>query len=88
MNCPYCDTVMEAGHLEVHGTVLGFMFVGWSHQNCYFRRGDGTEEVVVKPRHGMFSRPKREEWRPKAHRCEKCGCVVVEGARRENSTIR
>jgi hypothetical protein len=68
MNCPACGTEMRRGQVSVHGTALGFLFIGLSHQHCWFEEFErNTKEKVIVPSNG--SRP--------ACSCPKCSAVVI-----------
>ena len=46
--CPLCGSDLEPGQVKVHGTLLGFLFVGFSYAHCWFApNGEGKERIVV-----------------------------------------
>lgn len=68
MKCPQCFGEMQPGKLAVHGTFIGFLFVGWSYQHCWWQpAGDSGQEVEFVSSNGSRV----------AHRCEKCRMVLV-----------
>ena len=44
--CPYCGSTMKAGSAELHGTVMGFLLMGASYENLYFK-ADGEKEIKI-----------------------------------------
>lgn len=65
--CPICQGEIERGSLSVHGTLLGFLFAGWSYQHCWFKgRGKNEEQVVL-----------RSGERTSGFRCVACGFVGI-----------
>ncbi len=66
LKCPYCNGTLKSGEATIHGTVTGFLFVGFSHQNLYFKPESGEEIEVLGSRE---STP--------AMRCEECGVVTL-----------
>ena len=66
--CPQCGGSVEAGQVEIHGTFWGFVFVGLSHQQCWFRPAGRKEEIA------LGSEEKRV-----ACRCTRCGTLVIAG---------
>jgi hypothetical protein len=67
-SCPMCDGEIERGTVSVHGTLAGFLFVGMSYQNCYFKGEDSKEQVVLGSR-----------YRKSGFRCKACGFVGMFG---------
>ncbi len=57
---------MEDGVVSIHGTALGFIFVGLSYQNLYFEPEYGKEQKVL----GC-----NEE--AQALKCIKCNTVTI-----------
>lgn len=47
MKCPYCGSLMKSGRTEIHGTPLGFLAIGFSYENLYFRAGDEKKIRVL-----------------------------------------
>jgi hypothetical protein len=68
--CPKCGGEVEVGHVEIHGTFWGFVFVGFSYQHCWFVPAGRTEEIVL-----------RTEEKQEACRCTKCGTLVIAGGK-------
>ena len=66
LKCPYCNGTLKSGEAKIHGTMTGFLFVGFSHQNLYFKSELGEEIEVLGS----------NECTP-AMRCEECGVVVL-----------
>lgn len=66
--CPACGGEVEAGHVEIHGTFWGFVFVGFSYQHCWFVPEGRREEIAL-----------RTDEKRRAHRCAKCGTLVIVG---------
>lgn len=66
LKCPYCNGILESGEAKIHGTLTGFLFVGFSYQNLYFKPESGEEIEVLGSRE---STP--------AMRCEECGVVTL-----------
>ena len=44
--CPYCGSTMKSGSAEIHGTVMGFLLMGASYENLYFKP-DGEKEIKI-----------------------------------------
>jgi hypothetical protein len=65
--CPMCRAELEPGTVSIHGTMLGWLSVGWSYQHLWFYQ-DGKEEAVLKSGHTR-----------KGYRCRGCGFVGVAG---------
>ncbi len=79
MNCPYCDCGMESGHVEVHGTDLGFLVVGLSYSHLWFKTDSGAEEIAV-PHKSRFARRHAPcTSQPQAYSCGSCGSLVIKG---------
>lgn len=68
-NCPNCGSLLEEGHVEVHGTPLGFIFIGFSYQNLYFKAKDKKEIKVLESR---CSAP--------ALKCTRCDILIMMNA--------
>ena len=66
IKCPYCNETLKSGEASIHGTMTGFLFVGFSYQNLYFQPESGKEIEVLGSRE---STP--------AMRCEACGVVTL-----------
>jgi hypothetical protein len=66
-HCPLCGMAMEAGKVVVHGTLLGFLIIGFSYQHCWFQPADGSSEQIVVPNGG----------KPEACCCKGCGFVGI-----------
>ena len=64
--CPVCDGEIEHGSVSVHGTRLGFFFVGFSYQHCWFKGRSAKEQIVI-----------HSDRRTRGFRCLKCGFVGV-----------
>jgi DNA-directed RNA polymerase subunit RPC12/RpoP len=66
--CRRCDGEFERGYVQIHGTALGFLFVGWSYVKFFF-----------KPDNGRTPETPFLGWRQKhvAYRCLGCGDMVV-----------
>ena len=69
-SCPACGGEFEAGHVEIHGTFWGAIFVGFSYQHCWFVPEGRGEEIAL-----------RTDEKRKAHRCARCGTLVILGAK-------
>jgi hypothetical protein len=67
VECPLCSAELELGRVTVHGTFWGFLFVGFSYQNCWFEPADGSPEIIAVDscgaRHGF--------------RCRQCGFIGI-----------
>ena len=66
LKCPYCDSDLKSGQATIHGTVVGFLVFGFSHQNLYFKTDTGEEIKILG---SNKSTP--------AMRCENCGIVTL-----------
>ena len=67
MLCPACNTPMTPGVAEIRGNSLGFLLVGFSWQELYFKAGDEEDDVsLLAP-----NEPRR------AFRCPGCGLAVI-----------
>lgn len=67
--CPDCGGPLEKGLATVHGTLLGFLAFGLSHQHLWFQPADrprSAEQVVLAS--GSFA---------PASRCGNCGLVAI-----------
>src|SRR5262245_32491262 len=64
--CPTCGGEAESGHLEIHGTFLGFLAFGFSYEHCWFVPKHGEEEIALKSA-GIR----------KGFRCSRCGTIVM-----------
>jgi len=81
MKCPTCTSEMDQGKVCVRGTLLGFLFVGFSHQHCWFEsRTTGSKKIIVRSRNGLFTRADAEVANPPAYHCKDCGTSVIIGA--------
>ena len=67
MKCPNCNVEMEPGQAQVKGSLLGFLIIGFSHQNLYFKSSDGSTKEVVIPSGGKRS----------GHYCRLCDALFV-----------
>jgi hypothetical protein len=67
-SCPMCEGEIEPGSVAVHGTLVGFLFVGFSLQHCWFKGRDGKEQMVLGSR-----------GRKAGFRCKACGFVGMYG---------
>jgi hypothetical protein len=66
MNCPKCETPMERGLAEIHGTSSGFLIFGKSYQPLFFTDSEGNESKVLSP-----------DTVKAALRCKKCGGLFI-----------
>ena len=67
MECPTCKTPMTGGTAEIHGNSIGFLLVGFSWQELFFKAGEAAgEESLLSP----------NEIR-RAYRCPACGLAVL-----------
>jgi hypothetical protein len=64
--CPYCGEVMKKGQAKIHGNTLGFLIVGISYQNLYFRAENEGEIRILESGCSVYSM-----------RCESCGIVIL-----------
>lgn len=64
--CSYCDGIIESGEAKIHGTTVGFLLVGLSYQNLYFKSESGKETAILAS----------HESTP-AMKCNKCGVVTL-----------
>jgi DNA-directed RNA polymerase subunit RPC12/RpoP len=64
--CPQCGSRLEAGAVAVQGTFWGWVMVGWSYQQLWFRPRLGEQRRVLE------SGESRRGWR-----CADCGFVGV-----------
>lgn len=72
MNCPTCGVEMVEGEASVRGTLLGSLFVGFSHQHLFFKRKknrDGNRAMRKK----ILSSGRTT----RAYHCEKCRLTVL-----------
>jgi predicted RNA-binding Zn-ribbon protein involved in translation (DUF1610 family) len=79
--CPTCGETMRRGHLTVRGTIVGFLLIGFSAQNLYFRwrgRGDSKHQDVKLIESGGTKT---------AFHCGKCGAVLAPGLKGEPGGI-
>jgi hypothetical protein len=67
-SCPLCDGEIELGSVSVHGTLVGFLFVGFSLQHCWFKARNAKEKIVLNSR-----------GRKSGFRCKACGFVGMYG---------
>ena len=78
VSCPFCQTAMTEGKVVVHGTLGGFLTVGFSHQHCWFQPLDGSkEEKIVHSPAGLLSLPSKKESEPTGFRCDECRAVLI-----------
>jgi hypothetical protein len=61
---------MASGNVQVHGTALGFLLFGWSHQHLWWYADDSRREILIKSGGGTL-----------AFRCRDCGSVVLPSQR-------
>ncbi|MCD4694036.1 hypothetical protein K8R62_01630 [bacterium] len=71
MNCPYCDGETEEGKLEIHGSWIGWLLVGFSYQNLFYnsfnkkyQEYNTDDEKVIKESETL-----------KAKKCKECGAI-------------
>lgn len=69
LKCPACGGELRPGQVSVHGTCWGFLLIGFSHQNCWFKPAVGGAEELVIPSGGA-----KDGWR-----CLGCGFVGIAG---------
>jgi hypothetical protein len=70
--CPFCGATMQVGVASIHGTLLGFLVIGFSHQSLWFRPDGARKEVeALVPRVDC-----------PAQSCGRCGAVLLGGPRR------
>ena len=71
MKCPNCNMEMEPGQAQVKGTLLGFLIIGFSHQNLYFRSAEGgVNEKII-----------RSGGKRSGYYCRQCQGLFIEGGR-------
>lgn len=79
MNCPLCQTPMDAGNLTIRGTGVGFLFFGLSYQHCWFEPLNGPSQVVVSNKLGArATHPSCGAFREAFH-CSKCLTLIAPG---------
>ncbi len=66
LECPGCKTPMTVGIAEIRGNALGFLLIGFSWQELFFKSADAPEVSVLAPN---MPHP--------AYRCPSCGMVVI-----------
>lgn len=66
LTCPYCGEQLIEGSAEIQGTVWGFLLVGLSYQNLYFKR-QGEKKIKILGSGCATS----------ALRCENCDVVIL-----------
>ena len=66
LNCPYCNSLLTKGNLNIHGTLLGFALVGRSYQNLYFQTESKPEQFILGSNKSM-----------PALQCESCGVMII-----------
>ncbi|WP_068475845.1 hypothetical protein [Saccharicrinis aurantiacus] len=49
LKCPNCNGIIVHGTARIHGTMFGFLFVGFSYQNLYFQPNNEREYKVLGP---------------------------------------
>jgi hypothetical protein len=80
MNCPLCSREMDKGEAYVRGTALGFLFVGLSHQHCWFKsEATGKKDIIVRCPSGLLTSAPAKLVNPSAYRCENCRTSVIVG---------
>ena len=78
MNCPECSSEMEKGKAYIRSTALGFLFLGFSSQHCWFKSSTtGKEHVIVHNKNGYRSAKNDETINPPAWYCDKCGISII-----------
>lgn len=65
--CPYCGELMVEGEAFVRGTILGFLFYGFSRQHLWFRPDHESAKTVI-----IESGTSRA-----GHQCPSCGAVSI-----------
>ncbi len=81
MKCPACSSEMDQGKAYIRGTALGFLFVGLSHQHCWFKsHATGRKNIIARSGNGFLTRADAELVNPQAYHCEDCGTSVISGA--------
>lgn len=79
MICPFCETPMVAGNLEVRGPGWGFLLFGWSYQHCWFAPEEGPDEMFVSNKLSRQAKhPDCGAFRA-AYKCQACRTVVAPG---------
>jgi len=81
MKCPICSSEMDQGKAYIRGTAFGFLFVGLSHQHCWFKSNTtGKRKIIVRSGSGFLTRTTVALVNPEAYHCEDCGTSVTIGA--------
>ena len=76
MQCPACQSPMTPGTVDIHGNSLGFLLVGFSWQELYFKpEPDAKAESILAPSETRY-----------AFRCPACRLVVIRPERRLSET--
>ncbi len=82
MKCPACSSEMDQGKVFIRGTALGFLFVGFSHQHCWFKSdATGRKKIIARSGSGFLTRTDAELVNPQAYHCEDCRTSVIIGTR-------
>lgn len=68
MHCPTCGSTMAEGEVSIHGTPLGFLFVGISYQKLWFLQRGFRKEALI-PAWGKAG----------AFHCRDCGATFLPG---------
>ena len=68
IKCPKCQTDMKSGWVEIKGSLLGFLLVGFSYGHLWFRQLSGKGKIVVHFGGGRA-----------AYNCPACGTIVMLG---------
>ena len=68
MQCPTCATMMDKGEVSIHGTPLGFLFVGISYQKLWFLCRGSKQKVLI----GAWGKAR-------AFHCPNCAATFLPG---------
>ena len=74
MICPNCTSEMEEGEVQVRGSMLSFLVVGFSIQDLMFDSSSETTTIL----------PSRDT--RKAYYCRQCGGVFIQGSDPNDTT--
>ena len=66
LECYDCNGILKKGKASIHGTIGGFLIIGLSHENLYFK-SDDEKEIKILGSGGTTP----------ALRCEDCGIVIL-----------
>ena len=78
MICPKCSAEMDEGKAYIRGTALGFLFVGFSHQHCWFEsHAADKKKIIVRSGSGFLTRAGAKLVKPPAYYCEDCKTTVI-----------